>query len=123
MAEEVKKEETKVTFKEKLKKALPWVIGGIGTIGASILGFKVGKLVATPTGHENDDEINKYLLNAVNDVSRGIKRGVLVMDENGKETYAEINVVDTKPDWMENAYEVTDESYFANSVTSVSTEK
>ena len=119
MAEENK--ETKVTFKEKFKKAFPWIAGIGATIGGSVLGYKFGKLVATPTGHEHDDEINKYLLNAVNDVSRGIKRGVMVMDETGKETYAEFNVVDTKPDWMENAYEDTNESFFCNTVTSVST--
>ena len=119
MAEETK--ETKVTFKEKFKKAFPWIAGIGATIGGTVLGFKVGKLVATPTGHENDDYINKYLLNVVNDVKRGEKFGVGIIDENGKETYAELNVVDEKPEWWDNSYEVTDESFFCNTVTSVST--
>lgn len=118
MAEENK--ETKVTFKEKFKKAFPWIAGIGATIGGSVLGYKFGKLIATPTGHEHDNEINKYLLNAVNDVKKGEKFGVGVIDENGNETYAVLNVVD-KPDWWDNSYEVTDESFFCNMVTSVST--
>ena len=124
MAEEVKKEETKVTFKEKLKKALPWVIGGIGTIGAGILGFKFGKnITKMEQDFKDENAINRYLLDRVDDLRNGEHVAVCVMDENDNETYATLQLEDTKPDWIDDSYEVTTESYFSNLVTSVSTKK
>lgn len=119
MAEE--KKESK--FKAKAKKIIPWVVGGIGTIGAGILGFKFGKVVTTPTGHEEDNAINRYLLDRVNELESGEKVGVGVMDQDGKETYAELTLCEEKPDWWDSSYEVTTESYFTNLVTSTSTKK
>ena len=124
MAEEVKKEETKVTLKEKIKKAIPWVIGGIGTIGGSILAFKFGKNI-TKMEQEFKDEnvINRYLLDRVDDLRNGEHVAVCIMDENDNETYATLQLEDTKPDWIDDSYEVTTESYFTNLVTSVTTKK
>ena len=116
---EMKKE----TFKKKFKKAFPWIVGGIGTIGAAFAGFKLGKIISDVANHDNDNSINKFLLNAVEDVKSGENFGVGVIDQDGSETYAVLNVVDKKPDWWDNAYEVTDESYFSSLVTSASTKK
>ena len=125
MAEEIKNEEVKkVTFKEKVKKILPWVLGGIGTVGGSILAFKFGKNMAKVEQEFRDENvINRYLLDRVDDLKDGEHVAVCVMDENDKETYAVLNLVDEKPEWFDDSYEVTTESYFSNLVTSVSTKK
>ena len=123
MSEE-KNEEKKVTFKEKVKKILPWVLGGIGTVGGSILAFKFGKNMAKVEQEIQDDNaINRYLLDRVDDLRSGEHVAVCVMDENNNETYATLQLENSKPDWIDDGYEVTTESYFSNLVTSVSTKK
>ena len=124
MAEEIKTEEKKVTFKEKVKKVLPWVLGGIGTVGGSILAFKFGKNIAKMEQEFRDENvINKYLLDRVDDLKNGEHVAVCVMDENDNETYATLQLEVSKPEWIDDSYEVTTESYFSNLVTSVSTKK
>ena len=123
MAEEIK-EEKKATFKEKVKRIVPWVLGGIGTVGAAVLGYKYGKFNRDfQEEMKNENAINRYLLDRVDDLKSGEHVGVGIIDQDNNETYAELVLCDSKPEWYDNSYEVTTESYFANLVTSTSTKK
>ena len=124
MSEEVKNEEKKLTFKEKFKRVLPWVLGTVGTVGGSVLAYKLGKFVAESNEQiQKDNSINKYLLDTVNDIADGGNYCIAVTDQDGKETFATIQILDEKPEWFEKGYELTTESYFSNLVTTVGTDK
>lgn len=111
-------EEKKVTFKEKFKKALPWIVATAGTIGGCYVGYKLGKAI-TKTREEIEDEIviSDYLVNAVNNAKNGDESCVAVMDGTGKVTYAAIKIID-KPDWFEDG-EVETETIVTNVVETV----
>jgi len=112
------------TFKKKMKKTLPWILGGIGTVGGSIVAYKLGKF-NTEYQHtlKDDNAINRYLLDRVNELKEGEHVGVGIIDQDGNETCAELVLCDEKPEWFDNSYEVTTESYFGELVTSTSTKK
>lgn len=99
MTEETK--ETKISFKEKMKKALPWILGGIGTIGGSIAAYKLGKSSAKLHEEYTDNMIiDKYLRNEVDDISRGMESVIAVMDSDNNVKYAKFDIID-KPDWFD----------------------
>ena len=100
MTEETK--ETKVSFKEKFKRTLPWILGGITTVGGSIVAYKLGKSAAKLHEEYTDDMIiDKYLRNEVDNVSRGVESVIAVMDSNNDVKYAKFDIID-KPDWFDN---------------------
>lgn len=101
MAEETK-ETKKVSFKEKMKKALPWILGGITTVGGSIVAYKLGKSIAKLHEEYADNMIiDKYLRNEVDNASKGIESVIAVMDSNNDVKYAKFDIID-KPDWFDN---------------------
>jgi len=128
MADELKNDVTveetkKVSFKEKFKKAFPWICAGVGTIGAAVAGFKFGKFV-TKSGEEmkKDYVINDYLRDRVHDAEEGVPYVIGVMDEGNKTTYATITICD-EPDWLDKATEITGETYHADLVMSATADK
>ena len=129
MADELKNDVTveeatkKVGFKEKFKKAFPWICAGVGTIGAAVAGFKFGKFV-TKSGEEmkKDYVINDYLRDRVHDAEEGVPYVIGVMDEGNKTTYATITICD-EPDWLDKATEITSETYHADLVMSATVDQ
>lgn len=129
MADEIKEnvtvEETtkKVSFKEKFKKAFPWICAGVGTIGAAVVGFKFGKFVTKSNEEmQKDYVINDYLRDRVHDAEDGVPYVIGVMDESNKVTYATIALCD-EPDWLDKATEITSETYHADLVMSATVDK
>jgi len=120
MAEEIKEN---VGFKEKFKKAFPWICAGVGTIGAAVAGFKLGKFV-TKSGEEmqKDYVINDYLRDRVHDAEDGVPYVIGVMGEGDKVTYATITLCD-EPDWLDRGTEITSETYHSDLVMSATVDK
>jgi len=123
MAEEIKEnvttEETKKTsFKEKFKKAFPWIVAGVGSVAAAVGGFKLGKAITKSSEEINKDYIiNDYLRDRVHDARDGVPYVIGLMDDNAKPTYATITICD-EPDWLDKGTEITGETYHSDVVMS-----
>lgn len=99
MAEEIVVKEKK-SFKEKLKKALPWIGAGLGTIGSSILAYKFGKYVSNKQTELCEEEtVARYLKEKVENVAAGGSYTVHV--QNTKEDLWGTLTVTEKPDWAD----------------------
>lgn len=96
MAEEVKE---KKSFKQKLKKVLPWIGAGLGTIGSSILAYKFGKYVSNKQKECCDEEVvARYLKEKVENVAVGGSYAVHVQN-NHEDLWGTLSVTE-KPDWV-----------------------
>lgn len=102
-------EETKVTkktsFKDKVKKILPYAIGAVGTVGGSILSYKLGKKAESLKHTMHDREIiARYLNDHARAVADGGDYAFHVLGGDGTDFWASLVTSEEKPDWVEDQY-------------------
>ena len=100
MAEVEQIEETKIvakkSFKERCKKALPWVVGGLSTVSAAVIGYKFGRKLNII---DEDNIIGRYLAKTAERVSMGMEHAVHLIQDD-KEYWMGMKEIN-KPDWWD----------------------